>query len=154
VNADQLTETCYAVNEAKVILRNNTKSRKSLDNNQSNRRRSNQHTTEQSDLTCHETSMDENDLTTEDQERKRQIRRRKRSKSPGGAAIFKPPEEIMQHIKYGIIESSNMTADQLKEIPFIKVETSAPAFRISPHQKHRRISPHRRKSGSAKFFIY
>ncbi len=27
------------------------------------------------------------------------------------------------------------------------IRTTAPPFRISPHQKHRRVSPHRRRSG-------
>ena len=47
--------------------------------------------------TCHETTMDEGNNINE-MEKKRQIRRRKRSKSPGGTT--KPPEEILQHIKY------------------------------------------------------
>lgn len=94
--------------------------------------------------TCHETSMDENNEN--DSERKRQIRRRKRSKSPGGTN--KLPDEIRQHINYNLIEASGMSADQLKEIPFVKVETAAPPFRISPHQKrYKSKSPHRRKSG-------
>lgn len=91
----------------------------------------------------HETTMDEENLN--EMERKRQIRRRKRSKSPGGTT--KPPEEILQHIKYNLVEpSEQLSADQLKEIPFVKIETKAPAFRISPHQKHKRYSPFKRKS--------
>lgn len=92
---------------------------------------------------CHETSMDENDFN--EMEKKRQIRRRKRSKSPG--ATTKPPEEILQHIKYNLVEQNGLNADQLREIPFVKVETSAAPFRISPHQNKRRYSPGRRKSG-------
>lgn len=92
---------------------------------------------------CHETSIDENDIN--EMEKKRQVRRRKRSKSPG--ATTKPPEEILQHIKYKLTEQTGLNADQLKEIPFVKIETSAAPFRISPHQKHRRYSPGRRRSG-------
>jgi len=95
------------------------------------------------EASCHETTFDENDIN--EIEKKRQIRRRKRSKSPG--ATTKPPDEILQHIKYNLIEQSGLNADQLREIPFVKIETSAPPFRISPHQKHRRYSPGRRKSG-------
>ena len=46
--------------------------------------------------TGHETTIDENNVN--EVEKKRQIRRRKRSKSPGGTT--KPPEEILNHIKY------------------------------------------------------
>ncbi|CAF0776005.1 unnamed protein product [Brachionus calyciflorus] len=92
--------------------------------------------------TCHETTMDEMDPN--EIERKRQIRRRKRSKSPGN--VSKPPEEILQHINYNLVEASGLNADQLKEIPFVKIETCAPPFRISPHHNKRRMSPHRRKS--------
>ncbi|RNA38841.1 Band 4 [Brachionus plicatilis] len=92
--------------------------------------------------TCHETTMDEMDPN--EIERKRQVRRRKRSKSPGN--VSKPPEEILQHINYNRVESSGMAPEQLKEIPFVKIETCAPPFRISPHHKQRRYSPHRRKS--------
>lgn len=95
------------------------------------------------EASCNETSMDENDIN--EMEKKRQIRRRKRSKSPG--AVTKPPEEILQHIKYNLVEQTGLNADQLKEIPFVKIETSAAPFRISPHQKHRRYSPGRRRSG-------
>jgi hypothetical protein len=125
----------YVVGEARIIR---NKSKRSLNNHNNNGY-------DQSE-TCHETSMDEAEKNAES-ERKRQIRRRKRSKSPGGTAIMKPPDEILQHIKYDLIQSSGMSADQLREIPFVKIETAAPPFRISPHQKHRRFSPHRRKSG-------
>ena len=133
----------YIVSEARIIR---NRSKRSLANQQSGANLIRPVSQYEQSETCHETSMDENDRLNE-QERKRQIRRRKRSKSPGGSAILKPPEEILQHIKYDLIESNGMSADQLKEIPFVKVETTAPAFRISPHQKHRRISPRRRKSG-------
>jgi hypothetical protein len=158
----------YVVSEARIIR---NKSKKSLNNQQSgtnliqgtkpsaSQHHHHQHGSafnaayDQSE-TCHETSMDEAERNNaENAERKRQVRRRKRSKSPGGTAIMKPPEEILQHIKYDLIQSSGMSADQLKEIPFVKIETSAPPFRISPHQKHRRFSPHRRKSG-CRFFAY
>ena len=131
----------YKTNEARIIR---NKSGKALNIQVNNNDAANMYY--EPSETCHETSMDENDKENE-LEHKRQVRRRKRSKSPGGSAILRPPEEILQHIKYDLVESNGMSADQLREIPFIKIETSAPAFRISPHQKHRRISPHRRKSG-------
>jgi hypothetical protein len=94
------------------------------------------------DDTCHETTMDELDM--EDERQKRQVRRRRRSKSP--SVTNKPPSEIRQHINYEMIQPIGLSTEQLKEIPFVKVETTAPLFRISPHQKQRKYSPHRRKS--------
>jgi hypothetical protein len=44
----------------------------------------------------------------------------RRSKSPGGTT--KPPDEILQHIKYDLIQTSGLSSDQLREIPFVKVE--------------------------------
>lgn len=120
-----------------------SRSRKSLCNQASNAQLIKNEQKKQTNETSHETSAEENDIN--EMEKKRQIRRRKRSKSPGGTT--RPPEEILQHIKYNLVQpSEEMSADQLKEIPFVKIETKAPAFRISPHQKHKRYSPYKRKS--------
>lgn len=94
--------------------------------------------------TCHETSLDEMNETNVSEKKRQQIRRRRRSKSPG--VVSKPPEEILSHIKYSLVETNGLSETELKEIAFVKIETTAPPFRISPHQRHRRISPHRRKS--------
>jgi hypothetical protein len=100
----------------------------------------------------HETSLDDennnDDSADISSQHKRQIRRRRRSKSPGGTNS-KVPDEILQHIKYDLVEADvGMSADQLREIPFVKIETQAAPFRISPHQKrYKSKSPSRRKSG-------
>ncbi|XP_052829867.1 band 4.1-like protein 4 [Octopus bimaculoides] len=61
-------------------------------------------------------------------------RRRRRSKSPNR----RPPEELKNHFVYNLIETEDWPEDQLKEIPYTKVETKSQPFRIkhSPKSKH------------------
>ncbi|KAL3866851.1 hypothetical protein ACJMK2_044110, partial [Sinanodonta woodiana] len=73
--------------------------------------------------------------------------RRKRSKSPGNSK--RPPEELRQHIEFDLVDPEGLTEDQMKEIPFIKVETKAEPFKIkySPKMRHRYRSPKRKTFG-------
>ncbi|GAB1603744.1 4 isoform X1 [Argonauta hians] len=61
-------------------------------------------------------------------------RRRRRSKSPNR----RPPEELKHHFVYNLVETEDWPEDQLREIPYTKVETKCQPFRIkhSPKSKH------------------
>ncbi|KAK3579914.1 hypothetical protein CHS0354_012454 [Potamilus streckersoni] len=80
-------------------------------------------------------------------EAKQKRMRRKRSKSPGNSK--RPPEELRQHIEFELVDPEGLTEDQMKEIPFIKVETKAEPFKIkySPKMRHRYRSPKRKTFG-------
>ncbi|XP_053405416.1 uncharacterized protein LOC123522987 isoform X4 [Mercenaria mercenaria] len=74
--------------------------------------------------------------------------RRRRSKSPGNSK--RPPEELRQHIEFDLLEpSEEMTEDQLREIPYVNVETKAEAFKVkySPSNRRRYRSPKRKSTG-------
>ncbi|XP_052794478.1 uncharacterized protein LOC128227728 isoform X3 [Mya arenaria] len=74
--------------------------------------------------------------------------RRRRSKSPGNGK--RPPEELRQHIAFDMVEpSQELTEDQLREIPYVNVETKAEPFRVkySPSNRRRYRSPKRKSMG-------
>ncbi|KAK0070311.1 band 4.1-like protein 4 isoform X1 [Biomphalaria pfeifferi] len=75
----------------------------------------------------------------------KQRRRRRRSKSPGNTK--RPPEELKQHIEFDLVDTEGMTEDQLRDIPYTKVETKSNLFRVkySPKIRHK-IWASRRKS--------
>ncbi|CAF1088131.1 unnamed protein product, partial [Didymodactylos carnosus] len=96
--------------------------------------------------TSHETTTcDEYDNGESDRQKKSVVRRRKRSKSPKA----KLPSEIKEHIEFKLVDPVGLNENQLKDIPYTKVETMAPPFRISisPHSnRKRRTSPFGRTS--------
>ncbi|XP_059160621.1 band 4.1-like protein 4A [Physella acuta] len=65
----------------------------------------------------------------------KQRRRRRRSKSPGNTK--RPPEELKQHIEFDLVDTEGMTVDQLRDIPYTKVETKANLFRVKYSPKIR-----------------
>ncbi|XP_069137677.1 uncharacterized protein [Argopecten irradians] len=73
-------------------------------------------------------------------------RRRRRSKSPGNK---QPPEELRQHFDYNLVDTEGMTEAELRDIPFIQVETKAEPFRVkySPKTRQRYRSPKRKSTG-------
>ncbi|XP_013385126.1 uncharacterized protein LOC106155058 [Lingula anatina] len=79
---------------------------------------------------------------------KRKRRTRRRSRSPGK----RPPEELRQHFEYDLVdpETIGLNEEQMRDIPYTKVETSAEPFKIkySPHMRQRYKSPRRRSHGS------
>jgi hypothetical protein len=114
-------------------------------------RRSSVNKRNQGDINLTDDEQEDDDDDEDDREKKRQIRRRRRSKSPGATSIGhnRLPDEILKHINYNLVEpSANFDANQLREIPFVQVETKALPFRISPHQvRHKRgVSPNRARS--------
>ncbi|CAF1536962.1 unnamed protein product [Rotaria magnacalcarata] len=84
------------------------------------------------------------------QEKKAVVRRRKRSKSPRKQL----PSEILDAIKFDLVESVGLDDNQLKTIPYENVKTSSQPIRISlssfssqQHQgRRRRSSPFNRSS--------
>ncbi|XP_033750697.1 uncharacterized protein LOC117334945 isoform X2 [Pecten maximus] len=73
-------------------------------------------------------------------------RRRRRSKSP---ANKQPPEELRQHFDYNLVDTEGMTEAELRDIPFVQVETKAEPFRVkySPKTRQRYRSPKRKSTG-------
>ncbi|KAL5004262.1 hypothetical protein ScPMuIL_017718 [Solemya velum] len=69
--------------------------------------------------------------------------RRRRSKSPG----HRPPEELKQHIEFDLVEG--LSEDQMREIPYVSVETRAEPFKlqIAAKLRHRYRSPKRKSFG-------
>ncbi|XP_025076598.1 band 4.1-like protein 4 isoform X1 [Pomacea canaliculata] len=63
----------------------------------------------------------------------RQRRRRRRSKSPGK----KPPEELRRHFEYDLKDTEGMSQEQLREIPFVNVETKSSFFKLKYSPKLR-----------------
>ncbi|KAJ8299855.1 hypothetical protein KUTeg_022602 [Tegillarca granosa] len=75
-------------------------------------------------------------------------RRRRRTKSPSSSK--QPPAELKEHIQYGLVDPVGKTEEELKEIPYTKVETKAEPFKIkySPKTRQRYRSPKRKSFGS------
>jgi len=69
---------------------------------------------------------------------KRSARRRKRSKSPRKQM----PSEILDAIKFELVEPVGLDESQLKDIPYENIKTTSQPFRISlsPHSARRRRS--------------
>ncbi|CAE1322431.1 FERM domain-containing protein 3,Band 4.1-like protein 5,Band 4.1-like protein 3,Band 4.1-like protein 4B,Tyrosine-protein phosphatase non-receptor type 4,Band 4.1-like protein 1,Band 4.1-like protein 2,FERM domain-containing protein 5,Protein 4.1 [Acanthosepion pharaonis] len=70
-------------------------------------------------------------------------RRRRRSKSPNKG----PPEELKNHFVYNLVETDDWSEDQLKEIPYTKVETKCQPYRIKHSPKSKHYSKTRGRSG-------
>ncbi|XP_076443895.1 band 4.1-like protein 4 isoform X3 [Babylonia areolata] len=63
----------------------------------------------------------------------KQRRRRRRSKSPSK----RPPDELKQHFEYDLKDTDGLSVEELKEIPFVKVETKASLFKLKYSPKLR-----------------
>lgn len=70
-------------------------------------------------------------------------RRRRRSKSPNKG----PPEELKNHFVYNLVETDDWSEDQLREIPYTKVETKSHGYRIKHSPKSKHYSKSRGRSG-------
>ncbi|CAF2984818.1 unnamed protein product [Rotaria socialis] len=84
------------------------------------------------------TTCDENDNPDNSRHKRSAARRRKRSKSPR-----KPmPSEILDAIKFELVEPVGLDENQLKDIPYENIKTTTQPFRISlsPHSARRRRS--------------
>ncbi|CAF1564328.1 unnamed protein product [Adineta ricciae] len=89
--------------------------------------------------TSHEnTTCDENENPDNSRHRRSAARRRKRSKSPRKQM----PSEILEAIKFELVEPTGLDENQLKDIPYENIKTTAQPFRISlsPHAARRRRS--------------
>jgi len=70
---------------------------------------------------------------------KRRHRRHGRSRSRSPSETQKrPPDELKQHFEFELIESSGMSEEQLKNIPYTKVDVGSKPFKIkySPNLHH------------------
>ncbi|CAF3374757.1 unnamed protein product [Rotaria sp. Silwood1] len=84
------------------------------------------------------------------QQKKTVVRRRKRSKSPRKQF----PSEILDAIKFDLVESVGLDENQLKTIPYENIKTSSQPIRISlssyssqQQKRRRRSSPFNRSGG-------
>ncbi|CAF0784343.1 unnamed protein product [Rotaria sordida] len=89
--------------------------------------------------TSHETTTcDEIDNPDNSRHKRAAVRRRKRSKSPRKQM----PSEILDAIKFELVETVGLDDNQLKDIPYENIKTTSQPFRISlsPHSARRRRS--------------
>ncbi|CAF1425628.1 unnamed protein product [Adineta steineri] len=89
--------------------------------------------------TSHETTTcDEIDNPDNSRHKRAAVRRRKRSKSPRKQM----PSEILDAIKFELVEPVGLDENQLKDIPYENIKTTSQPFRISlsPHSARRRRS--------------
>ncbi|UJR35711.1 hypothetical protein I4U23_028461 [Adineta vaga] len=89
--------------------------------------------------TSHEnTTCDENENPDCSRHKRSAVRRRKRSKSPRKQM----PSEILDAIKFELVEPNGLDENQLKDIPYENIKTTSQPFRISlsPHAARRRRS--------------
>jgi len=89
------------------------------------------------------TTCDENDNPDNSRHKRAAVRRRKRSKSPRKQM----PSEILDAIKFELVEPVGLDENQLKDIPYENIKTTSQPFRISlsPHSiRRRRSSPFNR----------
>ncbi|CAF4036127.1 unnamed protein product [Rotaria sp. Silwood2] len=89
--------------------------------------------------TSHETTTcDDTDNPDNSRHKRAAVRRRKRSKSPRKQM----PSEILDAIKFELVEPIGLDDNQLKDIPYENIKTTSQPFRISlsPHSARRRRS--------------
>lgn len=89
------------------------------------------------------TTCDEVENPDQSRHKRSAVRRRKRSKSPRKQM----PSEILDAIKFELVEPVGLDENQLKDIPYENIKTASQPFRISlsPHsQRRRRSSPFNR----------
>jgi len=89
------------------------------------------------------TTCDEIDNPDNSRHKRAAVRRRKRSKSPRKQM----PSEILDAIKFELVEPVGLDENQLKDIPYENIKTTSQPFRISlsPHSiRRRRSSPFNR----------
>lgn len=82
------------------------------------------------------------------QHKKKHRRHRSRSRSPDNKCVL--PQEIKKHIEYKLIDSTNMSQDELKDIKYTKVEVDSRLFKIryspSSGRPHYRVAKVHTKS--------
>ncbi|XP_023235088.1 band 4.1-like protein 4A [Centruroides sculpturatus] len=82
------------------------------------------------------------------QHKKKHRRHRSRSRSPDSKCVL--PQEIKKHIEYKLIDSTNMSQDELKDIKYTKVEVDSRLFKIryspSSGRPHYRVAKLHTKS--------
>uniref|UniRef100_F6YVJ3 Band 4.1-like protein 4A n=1 Tax=Monodelphis domestica TaxID=13616 RepID=F6YVJ3_MONDO len=74
----------------------------------------------------------------------RRSRHRSRSRSPD----FQAKEELWRHIRKELVDPSGLSEEQLKEIPYTKIETHGDPVRVRPCRSPRSRRQYRRSQGS------